>query len=307
MTVYSYKEALKDNDLIVKVNEFYHDVEAVSYEESHPEIYSYEMKSWKGLFKSVRRQFNLDSITILDVGTGVGFVPMAISSEITKKDKLIISDISDVMLRKAVSNLSNYPIPIKCLKTETYEEIRSDSVDIITMNSVLHHIPDVEKLFRNFNRILKTGGILVIKHEPNIRFANNVFLRKLYHLIKILRPSVKRKNTESKNVFLDRVITYLKEKDIEFSPQLTQHQLQSLVDFHSPTAKGGMSRVTGFNPWHLVDIGWYDASLVECRTYGYFGKIKDNSSVFRRIISSVLRYFFPKDGYYFDIIIKKNK
>lgn len=42
--------------------------------------------------------------------------------------------------------------------------------DVITMNSVLHHLPDPGHLLAEVDRILVPGGTLVIWHEPNRRF-----------------------------------------------------------------------------------------------------------------------------------------
>ena len=41
------------------------------------------------------------------------------------------------------------------------------SVDVITMNSVLHHILDLREFSRECTRVLRPKGILIASHEPN--------------------------------------------------------------------------------------------------------------------------------------------
>ena len=62
----------------------------------------------------------------------------------------------------------------------------SKEFDFVTLNSVLHHIPQFSSLFKEINRILKIGGRLVIGHEPNKDFVKNKILFNNFRLINLV-------------------------------------------------------------------------------------------------------------------------
>jgi len=52
--------------------------------------------------------------------------------------------------------------------------LKDKSVDIIFSASVIEHIYDIDKLFTEVNRILKTGGIFVSTGIPNLNSLSNI-------------------------------------------------------------------------------------------------------------------------------------
>ncbi|MEY2665224.1 MAG: hypothetical protein RLZZ480_329 [Candidatus Parcubacteria bacterium] len=302
----TYLEAKNNPALILEINESFHDIEAKIYENNHPEIYSYEKDSWKKIFSKMKA-LTVDNghITVLDIGTGVGFVPLAIADLLTNEDTVIFSDISGAMLEQARKNTESYVFNKKFVLTKnSYDEFLDSSVDIVTLNSVLHHIADVTNLFKEVVRILKPGGVLIIKHEPNIRFSRNLVLSNIYKILQLIR---KRNSNRSAplNVIHLKTIKLLESRGIVFMPELTGPELQSLVDIHSPTATGFLDGSRGFDPYVLAPLLSSRAELIECNTYGYFGKIRDDATNVRKCFSRLLRSVFPRDGYFFDVVIKK--
>jgi len=53
---------------------------------------------------------------------------------------------------------------------------RDESIDVITINSVLHHIQDTEGFIKEIDRVLKPYGLIFIGHEPNRYFYDSKFL-----------------------------------------------------------------------------------------------------------------------------------
>lgn len=74
----------------------------------------------------------------------------------------------------------------KFLKLDKNIAIKSNSVNIITINSVLHHIPDTGYFINEIDRILKREGLVIIGHKPNIRFAKNKRLIYMNHLLSLI-------------------------------------------------------------------------------------------------------------------------
>ncbi|MHA1788791.1 MAG: methyltransferase domain-containing protein [Candidatus Helarchaeota archaeon] len=55
--------------------------------------------------------------------------------------------------------------------------------EVITLNSVLHHIPDVDKFLSEVEELLVKDGLLIIAHEPNKLFYTNLILREIYRVL----------------------------------------------------------------------------------------------------------------------------
>jgi ubiquinone/menaquinone biosynthesis C-methylase UbiE len=310
MKTITFEQSKKDFEAIVSVNAAFHDIEAEFYKDKHPEIYDHERKSWTDLFSRIEARKDdgtPHARKILDVGSGVGFVPLAISSSLRSQDTIVLSDISQTMLDYAVKNCSSLPCKVETrLIRNGYAEVESESVDIVTLNSVLHHIPDIKSFFAEIERILKPGGVLVIKHEPNIGFSSNFVLRNIFLFLRSLQKVGNNKKPVSKNdVIYQRTIDLLESRGIVFEPKLTRSELQAIVDIHSPTAAGSMDSTRGFAPYEFTNTYLHSSIILECNTYGYFGKIRDDATFLRKFFSAILRKCFPKGGYFFDVVIQK--
>lgn len=303
----TFNEAKNSPELITLINVSYHDVEAKYYDSNHPEILNTESESWERLINEPLKTLREKSqnLKIADFGTGTGFVPETISGLLKQGDLVYLCDISNEMLDKAEQRLSRHDFDTqRILIKDNLLNIENATIDLMTMNSVLHHIAEPEKIFLELRRVLKIGGILVIKHEPNVRFGNNLLLRFIFNFIKRFQPKSQHDSLASNNLMHNEVISALKDKGYELDSSISMGELQSLVDVHSPTAKGGLAVGVGFDPYK-ISSSFFENNDFICRTYGYFGKFNDQSNVLRRFASSILQKLFPKDGYFFDIVIIK--
>lgn len=166
--------------VVQRVNELYHDLLGKDYEDSHPEIFKRLPPRWQRLaplhFKSNQ------PITILDLGTGTGFIPLQVAPHLKKEDVFICSDISRNILTVARENVeqNNFPCMFKYVKIEAKIThalpFKKNSIDIVTVNSMLHHIKDTEQFLREIDRVLKPEGKIVIAHEPHAEFRKHLFL-----------------------------------------------------------------------------------------------------------------------------------
>jgi ubiquinone/menaquinone biosynthesis C-methylase UbiE len=308
-----FSQAKNDSHLITTVNKVFHDIEAESYVDRHPEIYEYEATQWRELLLPLLLDYRAerqDGITLLDIGTGIGFVPASISTLLSARDTVVFSDISNGMLQKADEYCKKYSFnKVFTVVDEQYSQIADASIDIVTLNSVLHHIATPQVLFTQIDRVLRPGGIVIVKHEPNILFGESLILRNIYALLKMIRPAGKSVKVADSldDVLLKQVATKLRdEENIEFIPALTKLELQQIVDIHSPTAGGGLDLERGFNPLQFCIVHFRTYKMLRMKTYGYFGKIRDDKNFIRKICSIVLKTMLPNRGYFFDIVIKKN-
>jgi ubiquinone/menaquinone biosynthesis C-methylase UbiE len=106
-------------------------------------------------------QFNIKDKICADLGSGTGFISLALSNE----SKLIFSiDSSRNMLRElhnaaVVKGINNiYPIKGSAEDLPLFDK----SVDAVFMNMALHHIFDAKKVVEEIYRVLKKDGVVVI-------------------------------------------------------------------------------------------------------------------------------------------------
>ncbi len=103
--------------------------------------------------------------TILDAGCGTGSLLIALQKKYKFKGKLLGFDITPAMLELAEYNLSkgkfNKSLELELAHCENFSTTNS-SVDIIIFSSVLHHLPHPEHAFKEFYRVLKKNGRIIL-------------------------------------------------------------------------------------------------------------------------------------------------
>ena len=73
----------------------------------------------------------------------------------------------DVAIQTPVTDLSAFP---------------DDSFDALVCVGVLYYVEDVEQAYREFNRVLKTGGVLLVSHQNELfdLFTFNRYTRRFF-------------------------------------------------------------------------------------------------------------------------------
>jgi ubiquinone/menaquinone biosynthesis C-methylase UbiE len=251
---------------IKAVNRIFHDIEADCYKDRHPEIYIEEFYKWNDI--GMKYFVRDEPITVLDIGTGAGFVAGIVALYMKPRDRLICTDISQKMLDVAKDNLKL----TEPSKEYVWIDAASvgklyDDVDFITMNSVLHHLPDYEDALRTLAQAVRPGGYFIITHERNSLFSgNHSLLLKGYRLTRKVASTVYHlfvsRNDEKRKMFYERVQEEIRR---QLHVDLSIRHINHMVDFHDPD-EGGQ----GFDPyelkwrffpdWQLVDV-FYDRHL----------------------------------------------
>jgi ubiquinone/menaquinone biosynthesis C-methylase UbiE len=299
-------------DKIKSVNKIYHDFEAEIYSEYHPEI-DYEKTKWEGIGEKYFRQDR--QITVLDVGTGNGFVPSVVGKYLKDEDCLICSDISKNMLLKAEEALNAYSRFKKVFIEADALMLSKMSIeaDIVTMNSVLHHLPDYEEVLKNLAKLVKEGGLFVIMHERNQRFCRNVpFLMKQCLLAitanrlarraagKVLSALGLYRRKGARKDLYTKVSEAVKGQGIA-DRLLSTEEINGLVDFHDPDEGG-----EGFDPFMLQRDFFGNFEIVELFTDKHLGPwTSAGSNPVKKYLLKVLETKFPYSGAVFGLIMKK--
>ena len=313
-------------ELVLQVNEIYHDVEGLEYDKKHKDILQDEKKRWKNISNKYFAN-NRDKINILDIGTGTGFVPLQIGDDLKKEDLFVCSDISGSMLAICNEKIDkkNFKCKFEFLKLNGNEiELESKKFDYITLNSVLHHIPEFAVFFKEINRLLKVNGCLIICHEPNKHFFNHKFLWTNYKVFSfVLRPNklilsaikktmlyltlrnvaLKFKKDIKKpfNMFEEINKQLIKEKIIK--TPLTGNQIGAIVDIHSPTA-GGYHKDRGIDIKMILEDYLPNFEIKIFETYNHLFKLS-SKNIFSKWYSEMLKKKYPNTGATFMVVLKK--
>lgn len=147
---------------VEKVNEILHDAYAEQYRrENEPTIFSdANYQKIKSNILAILK--GISNPKILDIGCGTGFI-LKVCSEFS--NILYGVDISLKMLKKA----KDYGATL--VKSSAASLPFQDNVfDLVTLNSTLHHLQDIEPVLREAYRVLSPGGCIYIDHDPNRGF-----------------------------------------------------------------------------------------------------------------------------------------
>ncbi len=274
-----------DADRVRRINEIYHNLENTRYDQLHEDINQFEASFWQD---AARRYIHKDRpIVWLDYGTGTGFVPLAIGGHLRAQDTLICGDVSREMLKLCNAKLADASLPCRCLFEKidgTMIPAQDGSVDIISVNSVLHHLFDLHAFAAECERVLRPLGLLIVAHEPNadaglpvqgrllrgltrmvfrprtlvFRFAEWCPLaeRLLRRLTSRVSPRYRRRN----RMLADVARQIRQDGLLDFDLRGTE--IQQIVDFQSQR---------GFEREELLGRVFGGFEQVEFQTYGYLG------------------------------------
>jgi demethylmenaquinone methyltransferase/2-methoxy-6-polyprenyl-1,4-benzoquinol methylase len=95
---------------------------------------------------------------MLDVAVGTGLVAHEAVSILGRPEDVIGLDLSAGMLREAGARL---PIPLIQARAEAIP-LAGSSVDLLSMGYALRHVTDLTRTFREFHRVLRSGGRILL-------------------------------------------------------------------------------------------------------------------------------------------------
>jgi len=309
--------------LALRVNEIFHDFEGKKYQEKHEDIFTSEALRWQQHAEKYFQAYEVP-ITVLDIGTGTGFIPLNTASYLFDNDLFICSDISKEMLDVTQKNISvkDYKCKFKYHKLNG-ENIGISNVTIITMNSVVHHIPDLEQFFTQIGKIIDPGGRIIIGHEPNKLFYNEKVLLKHYlffqalsspkklitsivrliGLTSLLKKIAGNKAEKSKIVVrINEVL--IKEKSVK--QPLTADEINKMIDYHSPSAGTKIDLTKGIDIEDICQKYLPSFEIEYFESYNYLSKMSNRNALMKRINKSLSERHKGKGATFF-VVLKKKK
>jgi ubiquinone/menaquinone biosynthesis C-methylase UbiE len=280
-------------ELVLRVNEVFHDVEGAAYAGVHPEIFAGEAGRWDEVARTEIAP-RPRPLRVLDVGCGTGFVAQRVAPVLSGGDTIVCADLSQVMLDACRRTLSEggFACRFEFAKLDGRALPGPDGTcDVVTMNSVLHHLPEPGATLREVDRVLRPGGAFIVAHEPNRRFYASRWMRTRATLLgtvlaprrtagallrragvmRLVHRVLRRRHHER---VLAEVNRRLCAASVVATP-LTQDELTAIVDVQSPTA-GGWHPDRGIDVEALAKrhLPGFDCRLI---TYDHLGSASDRA------------------------------
>jgi ubiquinone/menaquinone biosynthesis C-methylase UbiE len=156
---------------ILDVNRRYHDVAAESYD-----------AKWGISFGEIGHQQVLGKVTkllgpepgpyarSLEIGAGTGYFSLNLA-QTGVVGEATCTDISPGMLATLERNAAALGLDVETAACDAAElPFDDESFDLVLGHAVLHHLPDLDRAFAEFRRVLKPGGYLHVHTAPNLYF-----------------------------------------------------------------------------------------------------------------------------------------
>jgi ubiquinone/menaquinone biosynthesis C-methylase UbiE len=103
----------------------------------------------------------------LEIGSGTGYFSLNLV-QLGVLERLTATDISPGMLQRLSATAEALGLSAETVATEAEElPFEDESFDIVFGHAVLHHIPDLERAFSEFLRVLRPGGAVAFAGEPS--------------------------------------------------------------------------------------------------------------------------------------------
>ena len=296
-----------------RVNELYHDLQAGEFDHVHSDRHKVERSFWMG--EALPRITAIRQGRGLDLCTGTGFVPELLLQHLPATFTITCLDISSNALAMTASRLGRFPGRFSLCKADVTQIPLADaSVDWVSVNAALHHMPDVQASLREVRRVLKPGGYFFVGYEPNLAFFNSGRLvmleRFVWHLSWYTAPShnIRRLGklmsshgpAMGDEQYLPAINETLVQEGLIEAP-ITVQQLRQLVDLHSHAQDHG---TLGLDPAELLDEVFQGCHR-EVSYTDYGGEALRKHRALRSILDRLMRRLAPRGGMLFSWIVQK--
>jgi ubiquinone/menaquinone biosynthesis C-methylase UbiE len=155
---------------IKDVNTRYHDAAAEEYDAKWGIDFG-EIGQRQVRLKLVKALDGLDGRSFgdaLEIGSGTGYFSLNLV-QLGVIERLTATDISPGMLARLAATAEALGVgDVTTVATEAEElPFDDESFDLVFGHAVLHHIPDLDRAFAEFRRVLRPGGAIAFAGEPS--------------------------------------------------------------------------------------------------------------------------------------------
>jgi ubiquinone/menaquinone biosynthesis C-methylase UbiE len=243
---------------ILDVNRRYHDVAAGGYD-----------AKWGISFGEIGHKQVLGKVTkllgprpgpfesSLEIGAGTGYFSLNLLQTGVVREATC-TDISRGMLETLEANAQSLGLEVETATADAAElPFDDESFDLVLGHAVLHHLPDLERAFAEFHRVLRPGGTLFFAGEPS-RSGDR------------LAAVPKRAGVRLAPLWRSAVHARPAPEPDDATDEAAEHALEAVVDVHAfipqdlerPAAGAGFADVQVRGEELLANwFGWFNRTL----------------------------------------------
>jgi len=160
------------------VNDALHAAEAAIYDDRHSSMFVEERYVWERLFSYLPD--TPKQLQFLDVGCGTGLVGHFASLHCSERvNHMTLLDPSASMLDRIRERASQWPFETT-IQHGDIDALNSQPLyDVVTINSVLHHVVELDAFVNKVQGLIKPGGLLLTGQDPRAQheIRSDVILR----------------------------------------------------------------------------------------------------------------------------------
>lgn len=195
---YNFKEMEKFSDIFIAM--YKKNLEEYNYKWVEDPLHQWS-RQWEypyvynKITKIVNKNNNVKT-NILDAGSGITFFPYFLKKEIN--DSSIFCCDNDISLKSVYQKVNHkIKVPIKFSNTDLRDlNFENKSFDIIYCVSVIEHTKNYERVVKEFYRVLKFGGSLIVTFDISIDGLHDISIDKAIDLLSFFE-----------NIFKDEYLT----------------------------------------------------------------------------------------------------
>jgi ubiquinone/menaquinone biosynthesis C-methylase UbiE len=162
-------EAVRKPDDIRDVNTRYHDVAAAGYDSKWGIDFGEtgQAQVLGKLRKLLGSDLDRGYERSLEIGAGTGYFSLNLL-QAGVVQHATCTDISPGMIRTLNSNAERLGLVVRTARADAESLPFADaSFDLVVGHAVLHHLPDLDRAFAEFHRVLRPGGRIAFAGEPS--------------------------------------------------------------------------------------------------------------------------------------------
>jgi ubiquinone/menaquinone biosynthesis C-methylase UbiE len=258
-------EALRSADEIRDVNTRYHDVASSTYDSKWGIDFGEvgQAQVLGKLRKVLGWQLDRGFARSLEIGAGTGYFSLNLLQAGVVREATC-TDISPGMVRTLATNADRLGLEVRAARADAESlPFGDESFDLVLGHAVLHHLPDLERAFDEFARVLRPGGRIVFAGEPSRNGDRLAWLPKrgAEALAPLWRAALRTPAAPREVARAD-------------GEAVADHGLERLVDIHAftPGELSGFARRAGF-----TDVKVRGEELV-ANVFGWFNRALEASA-----------------------------
>jgi ubiquinone/menaquinone biosynthesis C-methylase UbiE len=160
---------------IKDVNTRYHDVAAETYDSKWGIDFGPvgQAQVRTKLVKALGAEPDVPFADALEIGAGTGYFTLNLA-QLGLVLKPTATDISPGMLAALNRSARDLGVELRTVEAEAERlPFADESFDLVFGHAVLHHIPDLDRAFSEFERVLRPGGVVAFCGEPS-RYGDRI-------------------------------------------------------------------------------------------------------------------------------------